>query len=256
MQGPALDNVMARTRYFLVNHNSKELGCSFPRARTVPEGARRAKTHTGSEGVRTWPQEHKTQACPLRAPSKFSPSLSIISLWRVRSGWWTTAATTAPTAAFHVGLGVAKTKSCKHVMFLPLGGGLLESSIDSFSCCMNSPPYTLRSCQMFSNLSKGFLQPSSASLPRKDEKIYIYKLKFLFLIRTDLFKKTTTTTTAKMIYILKTKMRYTLYYLESQILTETAFLPWWVGKRHPITQGILFPLEIWGNRKKTLYDWF
>lgn len=193
--------------------------------------------------VRTWSHEHKTQACPLRALSKFSPSLGIISHWRVRSGWWTTAATTAPTAAFHVGLGVAKTKICKHVvMFLPLGGGLLESSIDSFSCCMNSPPYTLRSCQMFSNLSKGFLQPSSASLPRKDEKIYIYKLKFLFLIRTDLFKKTTTTT-AKMIYILKTRMRYILYYLESQILTETAFLPWWVGKRHPITQGIFFSLR-------------
>lgn len=190
IQGSALDNVMARARYFLVNHNSKEVGYSFPCARTVPEVARRAKTPHRSEGVRTRQREHKNQACPLRALSKFSPSLSIISLWRVRSGWWTTAATTAPTAAFHVGLGVAKTKSCKHVvMFLPLGGGLLESSIDSFSCCMNSPPYTLRSCQMFSNLSKGFLQPSSASLPRKDEKIYIYKLKFLFLIRTDPLKK-------------------------------------------------------------------
>lgn len=43
IQGPALDNVMVRARYFLVNHNSKEVGYSFSCARTVPERARRAK---------------------------------------------------------------------------------------------------------------------------------------------------------------------------------------------------------------------
>lgn len=60
-------------------------------------------------------------------------------------------------------------------MHLPLVWGLLESSIESFSCCMNSLPYTLLSCQMLSNRSKGFLQPSSASL-FKDQKIVIVRL--------------------------------------------------------------------------------
>lgn len=80
IQGPALDNVMARTRYFFVNNNSKELGCSCPVRGQSPKEQGGPKTHTGSEGVRTWPHEHKNQACPLRALSKFSPSLSIISL--------------------------------------------------------------------------------------------------------------------------------------------------------------------------------
>lgn len=48
--------------------------------------------------------------------------------------------------------------------------------MESFSCCMNSLPYTLLSCQMLSNRSKGFLQPSSASL-FKDQKTIRVQLK-------------------------------------------------------------------------------
>lgn len=66
-------------------------------------------------------------------------------------------------------------------MHLPLVWGLLESSIESFSCCMNSLPYTLLSCQMLSNRSKGFLQPSSASL-LKDQKIITVQLKNIWSI--------------------------------------------------------------------------
>lgn len=71
-------------------------------------------------------------------------------------------------------------------MHLPFVWGLLESSIDSLSCWMNSLPYTLLSCQMFSNRSKGFLQPSSASLFKDREIITLQLINTPYVFREHL----------------------------------------------------------------------
>lgn len=70
---------------------------------------------------------------------------------------------------------------------LPFVWGLLESSIDSLSCWMNSLPYTLLSCQMFSSRSKGFLQPSSASL-LKDQEIMTLSWSTLLMFTESIFQ--------------------------------------------------------------------